>query len=124
MLLPRATPLMPRRSLRTLLAVSAAGALAGAAMPLSHAQSTDGPRILTDRTGARTPELTTEEDGFLFAVFGDRTGGPPEGIEVLAEAVAEVNLIDPDLVMTVGDLIKMGYGVDVYERWRGLFSVI
>ena len=77
-----------------------------ATSPAANAQ--DEPRLITDRANARQPELTSEEDGFLFAVFGDRTGGPAEGIEVLADAVAEVNLIDPDLVMTVGDLIN-GY---------------
>lgn len=107
-MLPSATALTPRRALPVLLAASAAALATGSATPIGLPQGSDGPRILTDRTGARTPELTSEEDGFLFAVFGDRTGGPPEGIEVLADAVAEVNLIDPDLVMTVGDLIN-GY---------------
>ena len=49
-----------------------------------------------------------EEEMFQFVVFGDRTGGQPEGIEVLKDAVKDVNLLDPDLVMTVGDLIQ-GY---------------
>ncbi|MCA8961531.1 MAG: metallophosphoesterase, partial [Planctomycetes bacterium] len=50
-----------------------------------------------------------EEDGvWHFVVYGDRTGGPPEGIEVLAQAVKDTNLLDPDLVMTVGDLVQ-GY---------------
>ena len=70
--------------------------------------SQDSGRVITDRTDARPIEAPESEDGFLFAVFGDRTGGPAEGIKVLAEAVDEVNLIDPDLVMTVGDLIN-GY---------------
>ncbi|MEO0587632.1 MAG: metallophosphoesterase, partial [Planctomycetota bacterium] len=52
--------------------------------------------------------LPAEEEAFVFAVFGDRTGGPNEGIDVLAQAVADVNLIEPDLVMTVGDMID-GY---------------
>ncbi len=65
-------------------------------------------RVITNRVGARLITAPQPEEGFLFAVFGDRTGGPAEGIKVLAEAVAEVNLIDPDLVMTVGDLIN-GY---------------
>ena len=41
----------------------------------------------TDRTDARpitAPDLRT---GFTFAVFGDRTGGPAEGVAVLANAV-------------------------------------
>ena len=64
-------------------------------------------RFHTDRPGAKL-DLPAEEDAFMFAVFGDRTGGPATGITVLREAVADVNLIEPDFVMTVGDLID-GY---------------
>tara|TARA_B100001059_G_scaffold43862_1_gene36176 strand:+ start:2872 stop:4248 length:1377 start_codon:yes stop_codon:yes gene_type:complete len=64
-------------------------------------------RFHTDRSGAKL-DLPAEEDAFMFAVFGDRTGGPATGITVLREAVADVNLIEPDFVMTVGDLID-GY---------------
>ena len=52
--------------------------------------------------------LTKEDDAFVFAVFGDRTGGPADGVNVLADAVRDVNLLEPDMVMTVGDLIN-GY---------------
>ena len=67
----------------------------------------DHRRFTTDRKG-RKLALTKEDDAFFFAVFGDRTGGPAEGIKVLEQAVVDVNLLDPDLVMTVGDLIQ-GY---------------
>ncbi len=66
------------------------------------------PRFASSRRVLLDLPLTEEEDAFTFAVFGDRTGGPPEGVAVLAEAVREVNLFGPDLVMTVGDLIQ-GY---------------
>ncbi|MEM7200078.1 MAG: LamG-like jellyroll fold domain-containing protein [Planctomycetota bacterium] len=69
--------------------------------------SAQQPRLHTNRQGRFLP-VPVEEDGFTFAIFGDRTGGQPEGIEVLRQAVADVNLLDPDLVMTVGDLIQ-GY---------------
>ncbi len=70
----------------------------------------EGPRFHTNRDGTKLV-LPVEEDAFSFVVFGDRTGGPHEGINVLAQAVADTNLIEPDLVMTVGDLID-GYGND------------
>jgi len=56
------------------------------------------------------PEIpaTDESPSFTFIGFGDRTGGPIEGVEVLEEAVAMTNMLDPDLVMTVGDMIE-GY---------------
>lgn len=64
--------------------------------------------VHTDRESPVVLDLPAEDDAFVFAIFGDRTGGPPEGIEVLAQAVEDVGLVDPDLVMTVGDLIQ-GY---------------
>lgn len=68
----------------------------------------DQERFTTNRKSAVELALTDERDSFVFAVFGDRTGGPPEGLKVLEQAVADVNLLHPDLVMTVGDLIQ-GY---------------
>jgi hypothetical protein len=65
-------------------------------------------RFHTDRTGARLLHLPLEEDAFTFVIFGDRTGGPADGVSILADAVRDVNLLEPDLVMTVGDLIN-GY---------------
>ena len=72
-----------------------------------HRVVNDHRRFHTDREGAEL-DLPLEDDAFMFAVFGDRTGGPAAGINVLREAVADVNLIEPDFVMTVGDLIN-GY---------------
>ncbi|HXG47769.1 MAG TPA: metallophosphoesterase, partial [Methylomirabilota bacterium] len=66
------------------------------------------PQIHTSRTSPKLLPLPKGEDVFHFVVFGDRTGGPAEGIKVLAQAVEDANLLDPDLVMTVGDLVN-GY---------------
>lgn len=73
------------------------------------------PRLHTTRpTGRELIRLPKEEDAFGFVIFGDRTGGRPEGIEVLRQAVADTNLLDPDLVMTVGDLVQ---GYNAREAW-------
>lgn len=77
----------------------------------NHPHPTEAPsakRFHTTRSSDVVLPLPTEEDAFVFAVFGDRTGGPDEGVNILADAVRDVNLIEPDLVMTVGDLIN-GY---------------
>jgi hypothetical protein len=58
--------------------------------------------------------LPTEDESFIFGIFGDRTGGPPEGVLVLADAVRDINLFEPDLVMTVGDLIQ---GYNEADQW-------
>jgi 3',5'-cyclic AMP phosphodiesterase CpdA len=68
----------------------------------------DPSRFTTSRKSPVQLPVPTEKDVFQFVVFGDRTGGPAEGVRVLAQAVEEVNVFEPDLVMTVGDLIQ-GY---------------
>jgi hypothetical protein len=68
----------------------------------------DGTRFFTTRDSSVTLPLPGETDAFVFAIFGDRTGGPDLGINVLADAVRDVNLVEPDMVLTVGDLIQ-GY---------------
>lgn len=86
-----------------------------------------GGHVHTDRSSPRTLPLPHDEQTYLFAVFGDRTGGPAEGVEVLAEAVDEVNLIEPDLVLTVGDLIQ-GYNeggepwLEQMREYRGIMD--
>ncbi len=77
--------------------------------------SAQAPRILTSRSnGQQLLKLPKEDDAFGFVVFGDRTGGPEEGIKVLDQAVKDTNLLDPDLVLTVGDLIN---GYNTTEPW-------
>jgi hypothetical protein len=96
------------------LAVPFALLLGGALAFSSPPRPQDGARFRTDRA-ARELALPREDDGaFTFAVFGDRTGGPAEGVAVLAQAVAETNLLAPDLVMTVGDLVQ---GYNTTAEW-------
>jgi hypothetical protein len=73
-----------------------------------HPAAPDAARFTTSRPGALPLPLPAEEGAFTFAVFGDRTTGPADGVNVLADAVRDVNLLEPDLVMTVGDLVQ-GY---------------
>ncbi len=77
-------------------------------------QEDPGERFVTNRESPVTLTLPLEEDAFSFAVFGDRTGGPADGVKILAQAVDDVNAIGPDLVMTVGDLIE---GYNTTEPW-------
>lgn len=84
-------------------------------VPAGAAADADPPSIRTNRVTGQQLPLPKSEDVFHFVVFGDRTGGPPEGIQVLAQAVRDTNLLDPDLVMTVGDLIQGYNGQDAWE---------
>ncbi len=72
-----------------------------------HPAEVDVSRFWTDRDVPPLP-VPDEQDAFFFVVFGDRTGGRPEGIAILEQAVRDTNLLEPDLVMTVGDLVE-GY---------------
>jgi UDP-2,3-diacylglucosamine pyrophosphatase LpxH len=115
-------PFLPLVALILFIALPLAAQDKPATAPLEHDRHThkhnpdhktepaEGDRFHTNREGT-TLELPVEEEVFTFAIFGDRTGGPHKGINVLAQAVADVNLIEPDLVMTVGDLID-GYADD------------
>lgn len=78
-----------------------------------HERVIDVKRFHTNRQGAELA-LPTEDDAFFFVIFGDRTGGPATGVSVLADAVRDTNLIEPDLVMTVGDLVQ---GYNQTEEW-------
>ncbi|WP_083904804.1 LamG-like jellyroll fold domain-containing protein [Rhodopirellula sp. SWK7] len=71
--------------------------------------------VKTSRSNAVIlPSPPTGDDVFHFAIYGDRTGGVPAGLKVLEQAVVDTNLLDPDLVMTVGDLVQ---GYNESDQW-------
>jgi len=80
------------------------------------AMPAEPPHIHTSRTSPKILPLPKDDDVFHFVVFGDRTGGPAEGIKILAQAVEDSNLLDPDLVMTVGDLVNGYNQTDVWMK--------
>lgn len=51
-------------------------------------------------------ELNNKERNFQFVIVTDRTGGHRPG--VFAEAVRKINLLQPEFVISVGDLIEGG----------------
>ena len=73
-----------------------------------------GQSVTTTRSSKIELTPPQEEEGFVFVVYGDRTGGSANGVTVLQQAVTETNLFDPDLVMTVGDLIQ---GYNTTDEW-------
>ncbi len=94
-----------------------------AVSPMLTAQQSTG--IQTSRPG-KALALPKGDDMFHFVIFADRTGGPAEGIEILEQAVTDTNLLDPDLVMTVGDLIN-GYNeapqwMEQMEEFHGVMD--
>ncbi len=100
---------------RFLVLTATAGVLGLVAMFSAARQ--DAPPAQTDRNGAfavavaeKNPwtDLTPNTDGdqFQFAIVSDRTGGHRKG--VFSKAVRQINLLQPEFVMSVGDLIEGG----------------
>jgi len=61
---------------------------------------------------------------FQFAIISDLTGGYRQGI--FEKAVKEMNLLQPEFVMSVGDLIQ-GYTIDEVEldrQWNVFSNII
>lgn len=61
--------------------------------------------------------LQNDPDDFQFVIVADRTGGHRPG--VFAEAAAKVNLLRPEFVVSIGDLIE-GYTEDdqlIHAQW-------
>ena len=63
-------------------------------------------------------------DNFQFAIVGDRTGGMRPG--VFKEGIEKLNLVMPEFVLSVGDLIQ-GYTTDtaqISKEWKEVNQVI
>jgi len=69
--------------------------------------------------GARNPwthlRLNNDPADFRFVVVSDRTGGHRE--KVFSRAVEQINLLQPEFVLSVGDLIE-GYSSDAESNGR------
>jgi len=58
-----------------------------------------------------------ERDIFTVAIIGDRTGGEPSGLRFLEGAIHEINQLNPDFVIHLGDMVQ-GYTRDQDEWLR------
>src|SRR5215211_45132 len=93
-----------------LTAAALAGVIALSRSDSAGARAPGDSSELTIESGAKNPwtslKLNNDPDQFTFAVVSDRTGGHRD--KVFSQAVARVNLLQPQFVMSVGDLIE-GY---------------
>ena len=83
------------------------------------ATAADGLKITSE---SRNPwshlRLNNNPDDFQFAVVSDRTGGHRE--KIFSKAVEQLNLLQPEFVLSVGDLIE-GYITDrdkLNDQWK------
>ena len=72
--------------------------------------------VHTNRESPVTRDRPDTQEMFTFGIFGDQTGthDPVATLKVLEYATGEMNLLGPDLVMTVGDMIN---GYNQREAW-------
>jgi Concanavalin A-like lectin/glucanases superfamily/Calcineurin-like phosphoesterase len=79
------------------------------------AEDSEGPPPINAGT-ATGKELTSPpvRDSFTFLLFGDRTTGRTPGLKVLDRAIEVANRLDPDFVLTIGDMVQ---GYTVPARW-------
>ncbi len=94
-------------------------------------QAQDLPKIIIDTEGSVHPwsslEVNNNPENFQFAIVTDRTGGHRPG--VFPTAIEKLNLLQPEFVMSVGDLIE-GYTTDVeqidreWEEFNGFIDML
>jgi 3',5'-cyclic AMP phosphodiesterase CpdA len=112
--------------MKRLLAILIVGLLLGAAAVLSHQTSPPekhaGPTDLQLAQEERNPwnhlQFNKDKETFRFAIVSDRTGGARPGI--FERAVEQLNWMQPEFVVSVGDLIQEG-GQDpetIKKRWQ------
>ncbi|HYV39219.1 MAG TPA: metallophosphoesterase, partial [Gemmataceae bacterium] len=69
-------------------------------------------------------QLNNDPKTFRFAIVSDNTGGARSGI--FARAVEQLNILQPEFVMSVGDLIE-GYTTDqasIDRQWKDFNAMI
>lgn len=91
----------------------------------TQAQETDFQSELKEAVKPWTnKKIENDPDNFQFAIVSDRTGGHRKG--VFGKAVEKLNLLQPEFVMSVGDLIE-GYTKDTEEidkQWAEFDSLL
>lgn len=78
----------------------------------------------SDTTPWTKKPFRNNPNDFQFAIVSDRTGGHRKG--VFSQAVEKLNLLNPEFVMSVGDLIE-GYTKDpslINEQWAEFDSLL
>lgn len=96
---------------------------------LTHLQAQEPPSFNSNLSTEQKPwtdlDFQNDPNEFQFAIVTDRTGGHREG--VFAQAVEKINMLMPEFVISVGDLIE-GYSGDdkegLAEEWEEFNGII
>ena len=96
--------------LNSLPAITLTGLLLIAGLCGCSTEPTVSKHVSIDDAVPRTDKpFLDDPDNFQFVIVADRTGGHRPG--VFAQAMAKINLLQPEFVLCVGDLIE-GYSED------------
>ena len=114
---------------RLCLALAVVTILIGVATVSKTAPRTTGvAKHVQIRSGDRNPwtnlQFNDKRENFQFVIVTDRTGGRRPG--VFSKAVGQINLLQPEFVVSVGDLIE-GYTEDPGQwalEWSEFESVV
>ncbi len=73
--------------------------------------------IATSPTPWKHEHFDNADDKFTFAIFSDLTGGERE--RIFEVAVAQLNLLRPEIIVNVGDLINGGTNdtAELHRQW-------
>ncbi len=65
-----------------------------------------------------------EKDKFSFVLVGDRTGSDSQSWQILDQAIGEINLLRPDFVIMIGDIIEdfPGRTGSIQSLWTEAFE--
>ena len=68
--------------------------------------------------------LLNDPDNFQFVIISDRTGGMRDGI--FKEAIRKINLLQPEFVMSIGDLISGSYDNEeqINREWDDFNKIV
>ncbi len=64
-------------------------------------------------------QIIPEKDKFSFILVGDRTGSDSQSWQILDQAIHEINLLRPDFVIMIGDIIEESPGriISIQSLW-------
>jgi len=118
------------RTLRLLAGALFTGALLQGGCQTDAGESARGEFVYDTATFATAQPWTSkaflgDSDSFHFAIIGDRTGGA-NALRTFALAMGQLNLLQPEFVINVGDLIE-GYSDDAAKlniEWNEVDSLL
>lgn len=109
---------MKKRGLLTIVILTVAGLCFGHPADDAHFSHD----VATEMKPWTDKDFKNDPDNFQFAILTDRTGSPRPG--VCPRAVRKLNEMQPEFVITVGDLIKGGKPEGLHDEWNEFKSFI